>query len=367
MTRKIAIVIESLGGGGAQHVVTTLANAWADRGIDVTAVTFQEQSTDVFQLLPSVHRLVLGGTGDSANVFAGILANIRRIVRLREALKTSGASHVVSFVGTTNILTVLATFGLRLRVVVCERNDPALQSLGRVWDVLRRLTYPRASLVVANSRMALATMTKYVSRDRLLWLPNPLRRPADHTMPSASSPSGDPVFISVGRLAAQKAYDILLVAFAQVQKTIPGSQLTILGDGPLRAALIQQAEDLGISASVTFLGYVDDPFPQYRSATMLVHPARYEGMPNAVLEAMSVSLPVIVTNSQKGLLEFVKDGESGLVVDVESSSELADAMTRLATDRSLRHHLGERARDAVMPFQADKAIAAWTSALSLEN
>ena len=120
-------------------------------------------------------------------------------------------------------------------------------------------------------------MVEYVPRDRLLWLPNPLRVPAQDAGSPASPPSREPIFISVGRLTAQKAYDVLLVAFAQVKTTVPGSQLMILGDGPLRSALVQQADDLGISEGVVFSGYVKDPFPWFRSATIMVHPARYEG------------------------------------------------------------------------------------------
>ena len=83
---------------------------------------------------------------------------------------------------------------------------------------------------------------------------------------------------------------------------------------------------------VAFMGRVDDPFPWYRSAIALVHPARFEGMPNAVLEAMSEGLPPIVSDAQEGLRGIVQDGQSGLVVAVESATELASAMRKLMDD-----------------------------------
>jgi GalNAc-alpha-(1->4)-GalNAc-alpha-(1->3)-diNAcBac-PP-undecaprenol alpha-1,4-N-acetyl-D-galactosaminyltransferase len=278
---------------------------------------------------------------------------------LRAAIRASGASTVLSFVGSTNVLTVLASLGLRRRVIISERNDPARQSLGRIWDRLRHLIYPRADLVIANSQAAIATMKSYVPARKLLWLPNPLRRAG-----AASTPIGTqrPFFLAAGRLDAQKAYDVLLAAFANSAGKRDGLDLVILGHGPLRAALEKRARELEIADRVIFMGRVDDPFPYYRAAIAFVHPARFEGMPNAVLEAMSEGLPPIVSDAQEGLRDIVRDGQSGLVVPVGDALALAAAMTRLLNEPQTRAALASGARTSV-EAQLAGALDQWTGAV----
>ncbi len=361
MSRHVAIVIESLGGGGAQHVATTLANAWVAQGMSVTIITFQSAETDKFQLDQRIHRVVIGGMGDSLNTLIALIANVARLIRLRAALRQSGADLILGFVGSTNILTILASLGLGRRVVISERNDPERQSLGRCWNLLRRALYRRADLVIANSRAAIDAMAAYVPRDQMIWLPNPLRQ-APNERNSASLPSG-PFFLAVGRLTAQKAYDVLLAAFASISNKLPDWQLVILGDGPLRIELLTKAANFNVGPRVQFVGYVGNPFPWYRNAKIFIQSARHEGMPNTVLEAMSEGLPVVVSDAQVGLREVVRDGVTGVVVPASQAAPLAQAMLKLAHDPELRRRLGEQARAALEPFQTDTAVAAWQEAL----
>ena len=359
MTGGVAIVIESLGGGGAQHVASALANHWAAQGKAVTAITFSTPDSDVFTLDPRVRRLSVGGSGTSAHPLIGLFANVVRIRHVRTAIRASGADTILSVVGSMNVLTILAAFWLGKRVIISERNDPARQSLGRVWDALRRLLYRRADLVIANSRAALATMSSYVPPRKLLWLPNPLRRAGEASRQLAPR---KPFFLAAGRLDGQKAYDVLLEAFAQVAREPDNVELVILGNGPLRQELEGRAAELRISSRVIFMGRVDDPFPFYRAAIAFVHPARFEGMPNAVLEAMSEGLPPIVSDAQEGLRGIVDDGKSGLVVPVGSGGALSGAMSRLMNEPQLRAQLSLDARQSVEATLSG-ALDNWTDAV----
>jgi GalNAc-alpha-(1->4)-GalNAc-alpha-(1->3)-diNAcBac-PP-undecaprenol alpha-1,4-N-acetyl-D-galactosaminyltransferase len=358
-TDAIAIVIESLGGGGAQHVATTLANAWAAQGRLVTVITFRDQTSDIFQLDRDVRRIVVGKAEPSRSLYAAILGNITRLYLLRSALKKSRSTVVFGFIGTTNILTILATIGLGLRIVISERNDPERQSLGRYWDVFRRLTYQYATLVSANSRSALDTMAAYVPRERLVFLPNPLRIEPE----IGATPFDCRFFLSVGRLEPQKAHDVLLEAFARFCMSHPGWRLVFLGDGPLLDILTKRAAEPDLADRVHFRGYEPNPFPWYRAAAALVHPALFEGLPNAVIEAMGEGRPVIVSDAQTGLRDYVQDGKNALVVPVASIDALHDAMLALANDSELSRRLGQAARDSVAIFRADRVVAEWTSLL----
>jgi len=348
-----ALVIESLGGGGAQHVASTLANRWAAAGRRVCIITLQGPETDVFALDPSVRRIVIGGARPSSSAWAGLAANLRRIAALRRALRESRAPVAIGFVGATNVLLVLAAMGLCLRTIVGERNDPERQILARPWNLLRRLVYPLAGTITANSAEALESLARFVPRRKLALAPNPLRE-----APSAErAAKTGPTVLAVGRLHPQKGFDLLLEAFARARVKFPDWRLVVLGEGDLKDQLRDQARALVIGDAVDWRGFVPDPFPWYRAADIFVLPSRYEGTANALLEAMSCGLPVVASEAAaRGLL---KDGETGLVTPAGDTDALAAALGRLMDAPDLRAKLGAAARGQVAALGPDRAVAAW--------
>ena len=270
-------------------------------------------------------------------------------------------SVAVAFVGRTAVRAVLAAEGLRMRMVAAERNDPARQRLGPPWDLLRRLTYRRADLVLANSRAGVAALARFVPAERLVFAPNPLLPPP----PGPPAAKRGPCFLAVGRLHPQKAYDVLLDAFAILAPQFPDWRLVALGDGELRSGLAARTQALGLAERVDWLGQQADPWPWLRAADAFVLPSRFEGTPNALLEAMSCGVPPIVSDATAGALEYVAEGETGLIVPVNDAGALAAAMARLAGDAALRARLGEAARRRVAALSFAEAVAAWERLLGL--
>ena len=138
-THDVALVIGDLRGGGTQRVLTRLASEWATRGLRVCVVTLAESTGDKYQLHPAVDRVALNSVGESRSKIVALISNARRLFRLRGALRLTNAPVIVSFLTTTNVLTILAAAGLAARVVVSERNDPEKQQLRWPWPLLRRL------------------------------------------------------------------------------------------------------------------------------------------------------------------------------------------------------------------------------------
>ena len=357
----VALVISDLKAGGAQRVVALLAGHWAAQGRRVAVVTQAGTDEDFFRLDPRVRRIVAGGLGASPDPLRRALRNLKGIALLRRALAAADAPVAVGFVGRTAIRTVLAAQGMGLRVVAAERNDPSRQRLGGPWDLLRRLAYRRADLVLANSRAGLEALARFVPRERLAFAPNPLPAPP----PGEAAPKSGPFFLAIGRLHRQKAYDVLLQAFARIAPTFPQWRLVVLGEGELKSALAEQTAALGLCGQVEWLGQHADPWPWLRAADVFVLPSRFEGTPNALLEAMSCSVPPIVSDATAGALEYVADGESGLVAPVEDAAALAQAMARLAGDPAARAALGAGARRRVAALSFDEAAAAWGRLLGL--
>jgi glycosyltransferase involved in cell wall biosynthesis len=229
--------------------------------------------------------------------------------------------------------------------------------------------------VTANSRGALRGLGAFVDPRKLAFVPNPLVLPdcngacantnANANTDANASAECPPLFLTVGRLVWDKAYDVLLDAFAMLGEEFDGWRLSVVGGGHLKDALRAQAEGLGISRRVTWHGVVRDPHAFYRAASVFVLPSRTEGMPNALLEAMGSGLPVVVSDGAPGPLELVEDGVTGLVVPVNDAVALASALARLARDASLRRRLGDAARARASEHELPRALAAWESAIGL--
>ncbi len=358
----LAFVISDLGPGGTQRVLTTVTETLAARGVRICVITLAAPEGDFFALHAAITRLTIGGDRASSSLAGALAGNLRRLLALRRALKQAGATTVMSLIGVTNILTVLAGFGLGLRIVISERNDPARQSLGRTWDRLRRLLYRRADLVTANSQAAIAALAAYVPREKLAYLPNPLPpQTAGSELAEAAR-----VILNVGRLTAQKAQDVLIDAFASLAADHPEWRLELLGEGEAEAALRGRAEAFGLTPRVHFRGLSKDPWRHYHEAGIFVLASRFEGTPNALLEAMSCGLPVIVSDAPGGMRDLIEHDVNGLVVPGDDVRALADALRLLIEDRARRQRLGAAAQAHLSASGLDRAMATWNQILGLD-
>lgn len=364
----VCFVISDLGSGGAQRVLLTVIEHWVAQGYGISVITLSGRDRDFHKLPPGVDRVALGLHAPSRSLPAAIHANFVRVRALRRAIRATGARLVMSFVGRTNVLAVLASNGQPWRLIVSERNDPARQSLGRAWDWLRRWAYPRAHLVTANSEGALSTLKRFVPAHRLAMLPNPLA--VAHWAQVTTQARGPEsnlggVVLAVGRLHRQKAPELLIAAFARL--TAPGWQLRFVGAGELLESLQAQCRQLGIQDRVEFSGVIADPREAYQQASVFALPSRHEGTPNALLEAMAAGLPCIVSDASPGPLEWVNDGETGRVVPVDDVAALAQALGDLIDDPGARRTLGAAAARSVKSLAPAVMLPIWARVLGLQS
>jgi len=167
---------------------------------------------------------------------------------------------------------------------------------------------------------------------------------------------------AVGRLHPQKGFANLLVAVARVRERLPAIRLLLVGDGALRRELVARAEALGLAEVVTFAGSRGDVPEILAALDLFVLPSLWEGLPNAVLEAMAAGLPVVAT-AAGGTPELVVDGETGLLVPPGDVTALEEAIERLLRDPGLRRKMGEAGRKRVEGHFTIKQTVAQTVAL----
>lgn len=168
----------------------------------------------------------------------------------------------------------------------------------------------------------------------------------------------------MGRLAPEKGFDLLLEAYARIAGSHPGWSLTILGEGPERRRLESIVRAFGLAGRVSMPGRIEDPQGQLADAHAFALPSRYEGFPNALLEAMACGLPVVAFDCPSGPAEIVTHDRSGLLVPAGDVSGFATALSRVMGSAADRVRLGRSAREVVVRFAPDSVLDRWSRVLS---
>lgn len=353
----VTLVISSLSAGGSERVLSVMANHWAAKDRQVTLVTLSDTSDDHYALDARVRRVALGVASVSNSPWVALASNARRIVTLRRAIRETAAPVVISFGDRTNVLTLLATVGTGIRVIVAERTDPRRSKLGRAWSRLRTLTYRRAYRLVVQTGGLMSWASPLVGAQRCFVIENPVRDVDTRSWTEAPERTSRTV-LGVGRLVRLKGFDILLRAFAQVAQEFDDWNVVILGEGGEREALGDLARHLAIDGRLSMPGLVLDPERVMARSDLFVLASRYEGFPNALLEAMGVGMAVIGTKTA-GSSEIIKDGLNGLLVPIDDAPALAQAMGGLMRNGQARATLGHGARGVRERFGIDHVMAKW--------
>jgi GalNAc-alpha-(1->4)-GalNAc-alpha-(1->3)-diNAcBac-PP-undecaprenol alpha-1,4-N-acetyl-D-galactosaminyltransferase len=358
---KVMFVIHSMMAGGAERVATTLVNHWVTAGDQLTLVTITSAETDFYELDTRVARVALDLSRPSRNWRESIANNLRIITRLREVMHEVQPDVLLSFLGSVNLRVLLAAFGTGIPVVVGERVDPTQHPIGKIARALRCLLYRRASAVVVQTPGIAQWASRIVARSAIHVIPNPIND--QFLEPSSTISAPQHKIVGMGRLESQKGFDLLLCAFAQYVTAHPDWTLDIFGEGSERDHLKALADDLGIADRVRLPGTIKDPERVLRQADIFVLSSRYEGFPNALLEAMACGLAVIGFDCRSGPREMIQHGVNGLLVPPNDVDALAKAMAQLMGAEEQRKRLGERAVAISEQFSLAKVNQMWRSVL----
>ena len=359
---NILLVISSLNGGGAERVMSLMANYWADAGHRVTLVTLGGTGDDFYQLSSSVSRIGLDLLRESGHVLVALRNNLRRITTLRRTIKEVRPDVVISFMDIANILTILASIGSPATIIISERTDPRFSQIRRIWSWLRDFSYRYADVLVVQTFTVHNWAKSRFKNCRIEVIPNPVIVPFGIRELSPSRPL-EKVVIAVGRLVRLKGFDILIEAFSQCVENRLEWRLVILGEGPEREALEKLVHERNFVDRVELPGRVQDVFPILSKAALFVLSSRYEGFPNALIEAMACGLPVIATDCPSGPAEIITNGVDGVLVPIEDVHAMAEAMGRLMDSNELRAHLASAAVNIRKRLSIHEVMRKWDALL----
>ncbi len=342
---RVTLVIHSLAAGGSERVVSLLAHDWTERGHAATVITLTPQSEDFFPLPAEVTRVTLDVLPRPRDQHR-LTRAFRRISHLRRAIVQSSPDVVVSFLSTMNLITLLAARPLDIPVVISERTDPRMAKIDLRQDFLRRLLYRRELALVVQTDAVACWARGVIPPERVVVIPNPVAAPPR----GSRRPSPRPEIVAVGRLGNEKGFDLLIDAFAACAGSQQDWRLTICGEGDERAALEARVRRYGLQERIAMPGTVADVYPVLERASLFVLSSRFEGFPNALLEAMACGLPVISTDCPSGPRRIVRHEIDGLLVPAEDPGALAAAMDRFMSDPEARRRLSHGAPEVLDRF-----------------
>jgi glycosyltransferase involved in cell wall biosynthesis len=370
LSRRITITIPSLSLGGAEGVAAMMANHWAAEGDQVTLLTLDSAETDTFQLAPEVHRIALGLMRDSGNLLQALVNNRQRVQKLRAEIARSRPDVVISLTDRMNVLTLLAAGKATYPVIVSERSDPRYHLMGRVWSYLRKKTYPRAAAVVVQTQGVADFCRPWFPSTRIEVIPNAVPAPRSSGIPVVTEEivkarPASHVVLGMGRLSHEKGFDMLIDAFSNLADDFPDWKLRILGEGPLRETLQATIDQRGLQAQIELPGWVADPELALDQGDLFVLPSRYEGFPNALLQAMSRGLPCIGFDCQGSLADLSMRELKALLLPTKNQRELTsihaleDLMRSLMADEKSLKELALLSLQASEKFSIPRYFASW--------
>lgn len=360
---RLTLVMSHFGLGGAERVMSIMANYWAAQGWTVHVFVLNGKGGRPFYPLdPAVIWQDLDLSQPLGNPFLAVIRMAGRLRRLRLAILQTAPDAVISFNDETNVITLMAMKGSGVPVVVGERNDPHYKILGNPWRTLRPWAYRHAACLVAQTQHALAYFPESI-RSHGTVIPNPVIRP-----PEADTPQGQEsqkrhgmTVLAMGRLHRQKGFDLLIQAFAKISARHPDCTLQIWGEGQERGNLEKMIAAMKLEERVSLPGVTKAPYDKMRQADLFVLSSRHEGFPNVLCEAMACGIPVVSFNCHSGPSEIIRDGIDGILVQPGDANALAEALDRLLSDESQRLRLAASAPEIVERFGIDKIMGQWTS------
>ncbi|MFY0731798.1 glycosyltransferase [Pseudomonas sp. NFX15] len=363
--KRLLIILHDLSAGGAEKMMARLAGALVEAGNDVTLLMLTGGGVNVALVDPRVKQVELRSVRSASAVPA--LASFLRQNRFDAQLAALTHVNVVA-------IAAAALSGTLERLHVSERN--AFSRDKHVNPSLRvRLAYLLAPLLYRLIPNPVICVSRGVAEDLV---ETTIARTQDVTI--ADNPVLDndfrdkapgqpthqwlrdkstPVIVAVGRLAPQKGFDTLIEAFARLP--FRDTRLIIFGEGALRAQLLEQAARLDVADRVDLPGYADDPMAQVAAADCFVLSSRFEGSPNALVEALSTGTPVVSTRCPYGPQDILEDGAVAPLVTVDDPDALAQAIAIELTRP--RDHARQVRIDAAARFMSGRAVQTYLAAL----
>lgn len=346
---KIDFYISSLSGGGAEKVLVTLAEEFADKNNE-TSIYSLECRPQFYSVSPNVTVEKISDNGQPK----GILKEFRSV---RKRLIKRNADVAVSFLSRCNLLVLASSLFRKKKIIVCDRNNPIKEHSMRVFRISCQL-YRLAAAIIVQTQQIKDFYPSYL-QDKIYVLENPLDVEKLTGECAGKDIIPENTIISIGRLEPQKDFVTLIKAFSQLTGKFENWQLKIFGKGEQRDELQKLIDDLRLGDRIQLCGRTETPFLELCKSKVFVLSSNYEGFPNALCEGMLAGLACVSSDCVSGPRELINDGENGFLFPVGDADVLAEKLELLLSSQELRNNLGVNAKTSVERLELSTICSKW--------
>lgn len=352
---KILFHINSLGKGGAERVISILSSLFAKDDYQV-AIATEWTAQNEYDCSRMVKRIHVGLT-EQEETKGRIYKAVVRLGRLRKCIKKEKPDIIISFCNKANFRAVYASFGWNIPLLVSVRNDPTRDYLPYKRDT--KAMSKRVAGCVFQTKEAKAFFDENLQKkSRVIW--NPLD---DKYLTSGQREKNPAGIVTAGRITKQKNQLLLIKAYEKIREKYPDEKVYIYGedsgDGSMEK-LQKYIVEHNLCESVKFMGLSNQLEKELLSYKVFVLSSDHEGMPNALMEAMALGLPVIATDDATGgAHQMIKDGENGLLVPVGDDKALSDALIKILSNEENANVMGEKAKEICKEVKATVIYEKW--------
>lgn len=352
--KHIVFFISALRKGGAERVLLNLVRYFSQSGYIVTLVT-QYKAEQEYELDDNINRIYSEILPEEMTQNR-ITNFINRYKKLRNIWKDLKPDAIVSFIGKNNIMAIFTSLFLHIPVIVAVRGEPNEEYYSKGMKLGARVLFNFASGVVLQTEDSKLFFGKMIQK-RAKVLKNPLTE--EFIKPLYEGPR-DKTIISVGRLDENKNQQMLIRAFAEIEKVHPDYKLILYGDGDKRDELEKLVEKLGIKDKVEMPGNINNISSRIQKAGIFALTSKTEGMPNALLEAMVLGIPSISVDCPcGGPKDIIDSGVNGFLIQRNNIEELVEKINYIIEHPDMAQQMGRQAfliRDEYMP---QKVYQSW--------
>ncbi len=347
--KKILLYLDAMSRDGAERVMANIANYLADDYQIALINDISFGAENEYPLDERVKRYCLGFVG------GGIKGNLKRIKMLRGIIKAERPDVILSFKGACNLRMLVAAKGLKIRKIVSVRNDPNYEYGRGLVKLIAKLLFRSASGCVFQTQEAMDYFQNSVRKKSvIIW--NPV---ADKFFKRSWTPLGEEIVV-VGRLVPQKNPLLALEAFRLIFADHPETRLTYYGSGELKDQILSKVESYGLDDKVRIIDNVPNIEDYLCSARLFLMTSDFEGMPNALMEAMTVGVPCVATDCPCGGPKAISDGfNEEMLVPCKDAKAIAQKAVGLLEDEEKQRELSQKERDRSSLFETERVMKQW--------
>ncbi len=351
---NVVIVTKSLLSGGAERVISILANYAVNHSIKCTIIMIDDCEV-FYELDKCVELLAIGRQSDNP-----LIDKVKRYIKARAAIKRLMPEVVLAMPEEIGIYVIPAMLGTGIPVVVSERNNPWVMPYKKVTRVLRRIFYPFASGYIFQTKMAASFFNKKIQTKGIV-IPNPLDV---SKIPEPFVGERKKTVVAAGRLEEQKNFKLLIDAFSEFYKIHPDYSLRIFGEGGLRTELEKYAQTVLPDGVWSMPGRDAEWLKKSVDCSMFVLSSDYEGMPNALIEAMAAGIPSISTDCPSGgSAELIENNKNGILIPVKDKEAMVKAMICIVEDTELANMFSKMGIEIKHKYEANRVVRTWINYL----